>query len=574
MITQPQGNSIQRFRSRCTADRSAPVSACFRKTVCLLCALLLTPGYLLAELDQSSAARFLSQATLGYTEADISRFQKSGYQKWIDQQLKKTPTLLEPYIASLYTRRYTDADTPRGSLPYHKVNSKGNNVGYRNISTAWMRAVLRGDDRLRQRVAWALSQIIVTANGNNRLTQGSANYYDLLLKNAFSSYEDLLIDVTFHPVMGRYLSYMGNKKPNAKKNQQPDENYAREIMQLFTIGLWQLNLDGSRKLDNNGDWIPTYSNNDITELARVFTGFWLSDTRFSKIDWEKFATPMSISDRHHDRQSKSLLDGQIQIEAKMNPETEIHYTIRKLLQHSNVAPFLSRKLINHLVTSNPTKQYIKRISTVWLNTNGNLGKVVEAILLDPEARESSDVSRSDYGRLKDPIQRLTNILIGFECSADIGKEPDDYPGLQWWRPDPFKHLSQAPMQAPSVFNFYESEYTKPGMIADAQLYSPEFQILNDATASTVPNYIWRGLTGGFHKPVSQGHPSGLHCRFPGKIARPLKDTLSKANLLLAADAVDKDTLLAIEKIITSGSRPKAHDAVFAIAISPSATIQR
>ena len=193
-----------------------------------------------------------------------------------------------------------------------------------------MRAVIGGDDALRQRVAWALSQILVTSTKTNKMAQGMSNYYDLLLYNAFSKYEDLLISVTYHPVMGRYLSYMGNRKANPKKNRYPDENFAREIMQLFTIGLWQLNSDGTRVLDIDGEPVPTYSNADITELARVFTGFWLPNTRFGRMDWSKFDEPMSISLSQHDEQSKEALNGYITVPKNLNPDNEIEYVIRRL----------------------------------------------------------------------------------------------------------------------------------------------------------------------------------------------------------------------------------------------------
>lgn len=536
--------------------------------------LSITPNHLSAKPDKKEAARFLNQATLGYTEAQIKNLQETGYKKWIKQQTAEPPTLLQPYIESLFSRRKIDHETPRNSLPYHKVNSKGNNVGYRNLSTAWMRSVLKGDDHLRQRVAWALSQIIVTSSNNNRLTMGTSNYYDVLLKHAFSSYEDLLLTITFHPVMGRYLSYMGNKKANAKINRQPDENYAREILQLFTIGLWELNPDGSYHLNASGKPIPTYTNSDITELARVFTGFWISNALFDRNDWDKYDRPMSIAKRYHDRGSKNILDGHIQVSPGMDPEKEIATVVTSLARHPNVAPFMSRRLINHLVTSNPSKHYMKRVSKVWLATNGNLGAVIQAILLDPEARSPAQGQRPFTGRLKDPIQRLTNILIGFECGAELGKEPDDYPGLQWWRPEPLKHLSQAPMQAPSVFNFFEPQYSEPGPIADAGLFSPEFQILNDATASTVPNYIWRGLLNGFHTPANTAQGSALRCNFDKTHQLSLSDTLGKANLLLAAGSIESNQLIAIENLIKTQAANNEEAAVFAIAISPNATIQQ
>ena len=246
---------------------------------------------------------------MGATHNDIQLLQKTGFNDWIQQQIMRQTSLTEPYIEALQSYSLSDKGTPPSHAAYHRVMSAGNYVGHLNFGTAWMRTVLNSNDQLRQRVAWALSQLFVISNRTNKLTEATANYYDVLLNGAFSDYESLLLNVTYHPLMGRYLSYIGNRKANVKKNRFPDENFAREVMQLFTIGLWMLNDDGSQLLDDDGNPIPTYSNDDVKELARVFTGFKLADERFGKIIWDKYDQPMQISAWHHDRGSKLALNG-------------------------------------------------------------------------------------------------------------------------------------------------------------------------------------------------------------------------------------------------------------------------
>ena len=251
-------------------------------------------------LSEQEASRFLNQAALGFDSKDIRTVQKLGMNRWLQLQQRKRVSKTEPYIDYLESRRERDINVGRRKLAYHKVDSSKTHVGYKNFGTAWLRAVLAGDDLLRQRVTWALSQILVASGEENRLTDGLANYYDTLSGAAFGSYSELLLKVTYHPVMGRYLSYVGNQKSDPSENRYPDENYAREILQLFSIGLWKLNLDGTRIVDTFGQPIPTYTNEDIKELARVFTGFAMHNTQFGKTNWNHFDEPMVLVAADHD----------------------------------------------------------------------------------------------------------------------------------------------------------------------------------------------------------------------------------------------------------------------------------
>lgn len=527
-----------------------------------------------------TAARFLLQASLGPTEQQIEQVRQIGFAAWIDAQLASEPTRTEPYIEYLESRLDEDIDEPSFKFAYHKIQSAGRNVGYKNTSTAWMRAVLGGEDHLRQRVAWSLSQIlVVSANGINILSEPMCNYYDLLIDGSFDRYEDVLLRVSLHPMMGKYLSHLGNQKADPKINRYPDENYAREIMQLFSIGLWELNADGSMKLDADGEPIATYSNDDIQTLARVFTGLWLEGEKFGRNNWDRYDVPMAMHDDRHDRDEKVALGGQIRLPAGQPPLDDIQQTVKALVAHPSTAPFISTRLINHLVTSNPSPAYIERVVRVWNETDGNLGAVVKAILLDPEARGPQYLVAAHCGRLKDPVLRCTTILRGFRAGAELGKRPTDYPGLQWWDPAPIDGLQQEPMQAPSVFNFFEAVYQKPGAIAEQNLRSPEFQILNDVTAATVPNYLWEGITQGFHhrRPRFPGAP--LKCDFSIEeqlAGENLEALLDRCSLLLTAGTMRASTRQQLLTHLKKLDDPaeQARLAVFAAAVCPEGAILR
>lgn len=528
-------------------------------------------------MSAAEAARFLNHATLGYRLEDIKAVQQLGRSVWIENQLHKVGLPQELYIEHLVSFEELHYGLSPRELPYHKITSAGNTVGYLNSSTAWLRSTLSSQDLLRQRIAWALSQIIVVANKTNVLTEASSNYYDMLSAGSFGSYEHLLLKTTYHPVMGRYLSYMGNIKADPLTNRVPDENYAREIMQLFTIGLWQLKDNAERRLDKQGDPIPTYSNEDIKTLARVFTGFWLFDERFGKIVWEKYDQPMLVYRRQHDMSAKSALNGYISLPENQNPIVEIEQTIKLLARHPNTAPFISKKLITLLVTSNPSSDYVERVVSVWNKHNGLLSKVIRAILLDEEAIDATQSNKT--GRLKGPIHRIVGVMRAFSCGANLGMKPTDYPGLQWWHPYILDELKQEPLRSPSVFNFFDSNYSKPGQLSDQGLASPEFQIVDEVSAATFANYLWQGLNLGFHR-----HPYGLEedkfdCDFSHQI-KLLKESPEKLmdnlDLLLAAGRLTNRTREIILNQLESldSLNDKVITAVFGVAISPEGAIVR
>ena len=523
-----------------------------------------------------SAARFLSQSTMGFSPNDLQLVTSMGINEWLQLQIRKPATKTEPYIKNIQHRFGKDKTTAKRDLAYHKVNARQTNVGYKNFGTAWMRAVINGPDQLRQRVAWALSQILVTSNRTNTLTRGTANYYDLLLEHAFDDYEQLLTNVTFHPIMGRYLSYLGNKKARPKKNLFPDENYAREIMQLFSIGLWELNKDGTKRLDKYGEAIPTYSNNDVVELARIFTGFTLHGERSRMSTWEKYHVPMDIHRREHDTGHKQALSGNINIPANMPPEEEIQLAISQLVVHPNTAPFIVTRLINHLVTSNPSPQYVRRVVEEWENTSGNLGSVVKAILTDRESRNEKYYQSVSYGRLKEPLLRLTSFLRAFLCGQISSDNLYKVEGPQWWTPDPLEYLYQAPLRATSVFSFFEPDYKKPGLIADRSLYSPEFQILHDSSVLAMANYFWLGLNKGFHHGANIHPTSQLNCDFSSYFSLPPKELIAQLDLLLTASSMKSEVkkLLAMRSSAFDDPQERIRQTIYSVLLSPEAAIQR
>jgi len=301
--------------------------------------------------------------------------------------------------------------------------------------------------------------------------------------------------------MGWYLSHVGNQKADLSIGRFPDENYAREIMQLFTIGLWKLNPDGSRKTDSNGDPIPTYDNAEITELARVFTGLWYdSQWGWGNGGWHRahFLKPMVAHAEHHDFNSKTLVDGfgiPARSESDENAHQDIEDAIAHLFNHPNTPIFISKQLIQFFVTANPSPAYIERIQNVFVNDGngerGNLGAVIKAILLDSEAREVSHVSAPSYGKLKEPVIRT----MALARALDFAKT---HPDFVWWNPTELYYETsfQEPQFAPSVFNFFKPNYQDPGVIRDNALVSPSFQILDSYSSISFPNLLWDYLTNG------------------------------------------------------------------------------
>ncbi|MEK7953697.1 DUF1800 family protein [Luteolibacter soli] len=454
-----------------------------------------------------NASRFLMQSTFGPTPEDIVKVRQLGYEGWINQQLTLPPTYHTPYIVEV------KRDAAGNNIdPTYNYSDQDKFLFGNNATTPFARAAIGGQDQLRQRVAFALSQILVVSRRDANLeerAEGITNYYDTLLRHALGNYGDLLLDVALHPAMGTYLSHAGNQKADPSIPRYPDENFARESMQLFTIGLWELNPDGTRKLDIHGEPIPTYDNGTITELARVFTGLYYdSPYGWGGAGWadEHFTKPMVMYADRHDFDAKQLPHGFVvppREPTESNGMQDVRDAIDALFRHPNTPPFVSRQLIQFLVTDNPSPAYINRVQDVFVNDGtgkrGNLGAVVKAILLDPEAREQP--LSPNFGKVREPVVKTMHL-------GRLFKLAETHPNFVWWNwtETYYGFSKQEPTNSPSVFNFYTPVYQAPGEIRNAGLVSPGFQIVDTYSSISFPNLIWEYLHRGFRSSYDWWYP--------------------------------------------------------------------
>ncbi len=415
-------------------------------------------------ISDQEAFRFLRQATFGPQDGDVAHVQQLGYEAWIDEQLSIPTSLQLPYMDSL-------------PVPENLIE------GQTNRMDAWFTNVITRDDQLRQRMAFALSEIMVVSQNSVlvRTPRGLADYYDLLSRRALGNFRDLMQSVTLHPAMGVYLSMLGNEKPNDALNIRPDENFARELMQLFTIGLVELNTDGRPKVDNNGDPIPTYNQTLIESFAHVYTGWTFANSASFKDPSFVFTQPMQAYPDFHDTGEKILFAGTT-LPAGQSAEQDLADALDLIFNHSNVAPFISRRLIQRFVTANPSPEYITRVSNIFNDdgqaVRGNLFAVVKAILLDPEARNEpvGDLS----GKLTEPLLRLTSLWRAYDASAANNRYLFAFPEF---------FFAQAPLRTPSVFSFFIPDFAPVGDIKALGLVSPEMQITNETTVVSTNNYL-------------------------------------------------------------------------------------
>lgn len=438
------------------------------------------------------AARFLKQATFGPNMEAIDALADADldFAGWIDDQMALPPSY---HLDHYYSFGLINPIDPRGDDVREQY--KGGPATLK--VTVWWDLALLSEDQLRQRMAWALSQIFVMGESGSKANQYPiqwVNWYDILVRNSFGNFRDLLQEVTLSPKMGDYLTYVNNRKANGK--QLPDENYAREVMQLFTIGLWLLNNDGTLKLDEQGEPIPTYDNYHITELAKVFTGLIRSANQPDKYWNPNRVTPMRANNNQHDKTTKEMFDGTI-IPSGRNTIVDITHALDVLFNHSNTPPFISYRLIQRFTCSNPSPEYVNRVANVFIDNGegerGDLAAVLRAILLDPEARDAGYMINSGRGKLREPLLKFTQLCRGFHLAHN-----EDNPHF-WIQPFD-DNFGMSPYKYPSVFNFYYTDYVPHGEISDAGLVAPEFQILDDSTGlktfEVFRRLIELGLVGG------------------------------------------------------------------------------
>jgi uncharacterized protein (DUF1800 family) len=429
--------------------------------------------------NKAQAARFLAQASFGANASSIDMLTSIGISNWIDAQSTVPQTLHRNYMDKV----------ANGLLN----GLSGLNQNY--FFESFWQQVANGDDQLRQRLTYALSQIMVISFQDSTVAnypRGVASYYDTLASNAFGNFRNLLEAVSLHPMMGLYLTSLRNQKESGTR--VPDENYAREVMQLFTIGLYQLNPDGSNVI-SNGKPLETYSNADITGLAKVFTGWsWAgpdkTNTRFygGTPDVNRDWMPMQSYPSFHSTSEKKFLGVTIPAQSSANPEASLKVALDTLFNHPNVGPFIGKQLIQRLVTSNPSPQYIARVSATFNNNGqgvrGDLKAVLKAILLDVEARNEPNLNNAGTGKLREPVLRLANWIRAFNAKSTSGSYR--ITSLD----DPLFALAQTPMRSPTVFNFYRPGYVPPNTsIANAELVAPEMQITAETSVVGYLNFM-------------------------------------------------------------------------------------
>ena len=508
----------------------------------------------------TDAARFLNQASFGATEAEVNKVKTYGYSAWLEDQFFMPGRSHEEYI-----------NTVSASLP------AGQSLDDSHVMNTFWREAATGQDQLRRRVAFALSQIFVVSLQDSTVSEfkrGVASYLDVLGRNAFGNYRQLLNEVTLHPMMGLYLSHLRNRKEDPARNRVPDQNYAREVMQLFSIGLYELNPDATPKLVN-GQPVETYDSGDIVGLSRVFTGFsWAgpdkSDTRFNgggTQDPDREVLFMQSYPRFHSISEKSFLTTVIPAGTTADPDGDLRIALDTIASHPNVGPFISRQLIQRMVTSNPTPAYVARVaqafgagrftSGLWsagTGQRGDLRATVAAILLDPEARSAAQLADPTFGKVREPVLRVAHWMRAFNARSASGNF------LLGVTDDPTTSLSQSAMRSPTVFNFYRPGYVPPNTsIATAGLVAPELQIVNEVSVVGYSNFM---RSAGLNNGLGSGSPRDIQPDYTAELA--LADNadllIDRVSLFLTAGSMSAATRTIIRDAVNSIAMPTTNQA--------------
>jgi uncharacterized protein (DUF1800 family) len=418
----------------------------------------------------ADAVRLLEQTTFGPNDDLVAHVLAVGSQAFLDEQFAAPASAYPalPYVPAGQQASFcpTDPD-PQCGRDYYSLFL---------LQNAFFQQALSANDQLRQRVAFALSQILVTSGLDVNLAYGMGSYQQLFRDNAFGNYETILTRVTLSPVMGDYLNMVNNDKPSATV--QPNENYARELLQLFSIGVWMLNADGTQARDASGAPVPSYDQDTIEGFAHVLTGWTyppLAGALPRTHNPKNYLADMSPVDANHDKGAKKLLAGTV-LPAGQAIQDDLAQAIHNVFMHPNVGPFVGRQLIQKLVTGNPTPQYVARIAAVFndngIGVRGDLKAVVRAILTDPEARGAVKLDPA-YGKLREPVLFMTGAARTLATQSD-----GVYFGQQ------AKGLGQNLFYPPSVFNYYPPTYLLP----DTAIVAPEFALANSSTAINRYNF--------------------------------------------------------------------------------------
>jgi len=501
--------------------------------------------------SEAQSARFLTRATFGPTPAEIDRLLVIGYTAWFDEQERFAPSLQRPSIE-------------------HRQD-----VSQDDRLEMWWRNAIQRPDQLRQRAAFALSELFVVSDVAGTLAEdpvGLAEYYDVLARGSLGNYRTLLEDVTKSPVMGRYLSMFKNQKADPEHNIRPDENYAREVLQLFSIGLVMLNPDGTEILDGGGLPIPTFDQAVIEGFAATFTGWNYAGA--TNWNWpERNYLPMEPWEEYHETAAKALLDGTV-LPAGGTAQSDLTFALDLIFQHPNVGPFVGKALIQRLVTSNPSTEYVGRVAAVFADdgtgVRGNLLAVMKAVLLDPEAVQGHVDHPQTFGKLREPLLRLSALWRAFDARPVGGR-------FAYHHPD--QHFAQAPLRAPSVFNFFAPDYRPPGPILDAGLYAPEFQITTETRITSTTNRFYECTFEGWYGYANPDEDTALIV---------LNDELALAddppalvehlNLLLMAGGMSPEMRTTVESMVADTDveepRQRVLEALYLITTSPEFAVQK
>ncbi|MDJ0920850.1 MAG: DUF1800 family protein [Henriciella sp.] len=433
-------------------------------------------------MSEPDAVRFLSQASFGASKAGIASMQSTDAADWLAAEFAKPVTLTLPDVLAL------------------PLQSNGNPPFNATTYLYWDHLV-QADDRLRQRMAFALSQILVYSDISNQSRQARRAYYqDVLIRNAFGNYRDLLEEVTYSPAMAAWLTYYRNRKGDPRSGRMPDENYAREILQLFSIGVVELNMDGTARLDTEGREIETYDNDDIVGLARVFTGLTGKGESFWRSDDDADYHPMVMWEEQHSELEKSFLG--TTIPAGTSGEESIEIALDAIFEHPNVAPFVSRQLIQRFTASNPSPEYVERVARAFeagsytaengrqfgTGERGDLEATLAAILLEDTlfVRDSGTAGADTTGKIREPILRFLHWVHAFDVQ---GIDAENERRLRNTS-DSVSGLGQHPFRSPSVFNFYRPGYVAPGtQSGEAGMTAPELQIVDAQSTIGYLNFM-------------------------------------------------------------------------------------
>jgi len=426
-----------------------------------------------------NAARFLTQASFGAKSVEeIEALRAEGFEHWLWTQFGASTLLHTSYLDTQKSRESSQKAT--------------DDMSYEAVWQQW----LKGADQLRGRMAFALGEIMVISNiAPDIRPYAMSSYMDMLNRNAFGNYRTLLKEVTLHPAMGYYLNMVESEKDDAVRGIHPNENFAREVLQLFSIGLVELNLDGSAKIGADGKTIPTYGEAEVKGFAKAFSGWTFASqnpaqsNQFHNADQNldsNWVTPMRAFASMHSPESKKLL-GNVTLAGGQSPEKDMDDALDNIFNHANVAPFISRQLIQRMVTSNPSAAYIQRVATVFNNNGagvrGDLKAVVRAVLLDPDARATVTGQAANYGKQREPVIRFATFLRALGATSQNGTNSIHYLDSS------DDGLGQSPLLAPSVFNFFSPNFRQPGAVAKAGLYSPEFQITTETSVVGSLNFF-------------------------------------------------------------------------------------